>query len=305
MSTQLKITQQKYINMNFFGRFIGRISDQISLDYSYSRPSFKYKRMELERFRKNLNFIHATKLTKENVRALANELSIRTPNILARANAPEELLWEELPSQFVIKPEGGAASRGVFPIISEDGCLISLLDGKTSIEQISICIKNLAQKKPYHTESVLVEELILRQNTSGKLPFDWKFYSFQGEIGLIQQIERIGRNKTLFRYYDGDWKNLGRVRKGDKLNYHLKRPYFPEELITIAQKLSKMIRFPFVRIDLYEDYQGVLLGEITPFPGNLLPFRRDIDKCLGALWEDSEAKLLIQDRYADKITNQN
>lgn len=255
--------------MNYFNRFIGRVSDQLSLNYSYSRPSFKYKRMELERLRENLNFVHATTLTKENVRAFANELSIRTPTILARENSPEDLLWKELPSQFVIKPEGGAASRGVFPIITKDGSLISLLDGEISIEKISLCIKDLAKKISYHSESIVVEELIIRQDSYGnfKLPFDWKFYAFQGEIGLIQQIERIGRNKTLVRYYDGDWNDLGCARKSDQLNYHLKRPYFPEELITVAQKLSKIIRFPFVRIDLYEDNKGVLLGEITPFPG--------------------------------------
>ncbi|WP_121442041.1 ATP-grasp fold amidoligase family protein [Alkalispirillum mobile] len=136
-------------------------------------------------------------------------------------------------------------------------------------------------------------------NNPRQLPFDWKFYTFYREVGIILQISRGNRKSTpKAKYYDSLWQNAGRVRGGFKLEDSLPGPNDPTRLLEAAKMISKSVRFPFCRVDLYEDNNGPLLGEVTAYPSGIKEsFRSDIDELMGRLWERALSNLFIEDGW--------
>ena len=57
-----------------------------------------------------------------------------------------------------------------------------------------------------------------------------------------------------------------------------------------------------LRVDLFEDEDGPVLGEVTPEPGGLVIVRSDVDRMLGQQWEDAEARLRVRFARAGQLS---
>ena len=66
------------------------------------------------------------------------------------------------------------------------------------------------------------------------------------------------------------------------------------ELLALASLVSAAVPRASLRVDLFEDADGPVLGELTPEPGGPVFVRSDIDRMLGSLWEDAEARLRVR-----------
>jgi hypothetical protein len=112
---------------------------------------------------------------------------------------------------------------------------------------------------------VIVEALLT--DADGRIPMDFKFHCFHGNVEAIQvDIDRFADHRRNF--YDVDWRLLPFTWSYWKNNRPLwpngrtvERPKDLEEMMTVARTLAK--EFDYVRVDLYSCRGRVYFGELT------------------------------------------
>lgn len=171
-------------------------------------------------------------------------------------DTPEQIDWESLPNQFVLKTTDGGGSCGV--IIVKDKAktdkqkIIKMLH-KALKQQIYTILREWPYKnvrKRIIAEQYIAEELI-----------DYKFYCFAGRPKLVM----IASNRFTthnFDYFDMDFHHLDITsRCGKQSDKIIEKPSNFELMKEIACKLSKGILH--VRVDMY-NYEGkIYFGELT------------------------------------------
>lgn len=116
---------------------------------------------------------------------------------------------------------------------------------------------------------------------------DYKFLCFHGVPRLLFTCsERETGLKVTF--FDMDFKRLPFIRKHPASDKVIKKPVFFEQMVKFAEILSQ--RFPFVRVDFYENEGQLYFGELTFFPGNGMEWFKPVewDKKLGDLLDLSK-----------------
>ena len=226
------------------------------------------------------------------IRAILDSLDLAAPKLLYGPLPSSDVPWADLPSSFVIKPSTGSSTRGVFVMRrSADGRFDDLISGKrwTADELVSRYQERPAAWHDVRKDEVLIEEVV---ECGGRPSYDWKIYVFRGEVAFIVQVDRLGERRM--RYYLPDWSPVrhvwyGRYDRDDPLP----PPTRPDELIRVATLVSLALPLPFVRADLYESDTGVVVGELTPFPGTCHEHSPTWDRLLGEAWERGEAALRV------------
>lgn len=184
-------------------------------------------------------------------------------------NSIDEIEWDILPNQFVLKTTHGGGGGGV--VICKDMTIFDKLDACRKLR--SSLSKNgyVTQREwPYKNvpKRIIAEKYMTEshpQQEDGDLA-DYKFYCFNGEPTYCQVI-RDRRTKETIDFYDMEWNHMPFVGlnpivgNGDS---PVARPANLDIMIEICRKLSKSI--PFVRIDLYYINGKIYFGEITFFP---------------------------------------
>lgn len=181
--------------------------------------------------------------------------------LLGVYNTPDEIYWDDLPQQFVLKCTNGCGTN----IICRDK---SQLDIEQSTKKLSKWLKKslfwMGREWAYKNivPKIICEELI--QTEDGKSPKDYKFLCFNGEPKLVQlHTDRFG-NYTM-DYYDAEWNKTEICKKGlPGSNAVADKPLRFEIMLYIAQVLSK--EATFARVDLYNEKGRILFGEITLYP---------------------------------------
>lgn len=201
---------------------------------------------------------------------------------------PEDIDLEELPEAFVVKSDGGAASRGVLPLRRRDDDRFETIDAKIlSAEDVRRQFQDLKDRKkvnhPYFAEELLV------QPGGMAVPDDVKIYSFYGEVHEVILIRRatdqgLGGEQT-HRYLSADATDLGDVMEDHPSDTSIQIPPSFSEMMEAASHLSKAVGVPFVRVDLFQTDRGVVFGELTRAPGGPQYRTDDHDREMGAAWE--------------------
>ncbi len=131
---------------------------------------------------------------------------------------------------------------------------------------------------------IVIEKLLL--DDKGKVPVDYKFHCFNGEVKFIQLDE--GRFEKHSRgYFDSSWNMLpftwDNIMGGiPKIEIIPDRPIHLDLMLTYARALSK--DFKYVRVDLYLVDAIIYFGELTfHHDSGLGVFRPDsYDKLFGS-----------------------
>lgn len=174
-------------------------------------------------------------------------------------NSPDDIDFETLPQQFVLKTTFGGGADGVF--ICRDK---SKLDIKETVQRIKKSFKTdpyiRAREWPYKDvpRRVIAEKYM--EDDSGELR-DYKFYCFRGvpKVMLLASNRFTNHN---FNYYDMDFNVLPITSvMGIQSSEIMECPSCFDEMKDIAAKLSK--NFPHVRVDLYYCSGRVFFGELT------------------------------------------
>ena len=172
----------------------------------------------------------------------------------------EDIEWEKLPTQFVLKVNHDCGGQ----VICKD---------KSKFDQ-NLAIKKLKEsfKKNYYLEGrewpyknvipkVFAEAYM--EDEYGELR-DYKFFCFDGEVkAMFVATERNKGGEVKFDFFDANYNHLPFTQGHPNAEILPTKPKGFEEMKKLASKLSKGL--PEVRVDFYDVNGHVYFGEFTFF----------------------------------------
>ena len=177
----------------------------------------------------------------------------------------EEINWEELPKQFVLKCNHDSGGS----VICRDK---DKLDFSAAAKKIKKCLK---KNYFWHGREWVYKDIKPRilaekymENTGETEISDYKFYCFNGEPRFLFISRGLENHKTArVGFFDLDFNPMP-VRRTDYLTFDVppEKPSQLSKMIDVSRKLSD--GFPFLRVDLYEIDGKVYFSELTFIPGS-------------------------------------
>lgn len=172
----------------------------------------------------------------------------------------EDIDFDSLPNQFVLKTTHGGGNTGV--VICKDKSSFDKESAKTRLNKsLKSCIYRRYKEWPYKNvkHRIIAEEYIT--DSTGELN-DYKFFCFNGEPKVMFiASERLTGVK--FDYFDMNFNHLPFEQGGPSSKKQHTRPKNMDKMVDISTKLSTDI--PHVRVDLYDVDGKVYFGELTFF----------------------------------------
>lgn len=176
-------------------------------------------------------------------------------------NDPEEIDWDALPMQFVLKCTHDSGGL----VICKDKSKLDIRAAKKKLQRsLKTNYYNIAKEWPYKCvpRRIIAEQYM--EDTETKELRDYKFFCFNGvPKALFIATDRQNRKEPYFDFFDMEFNHLD-IRHG-----HPNAPVLPEKpqnfelMKELAAKLSK--GYPQLRVDLYEVNGKVYFGELTLF----------------------------------------
>lgn len=174
----------------------------------------------------------------------------------------EEIPWDNLPKEFVLKCNHGAG----YNIVCTDKQKFKIEEQKEKLrrwlkEDYSL---TYAEMQYHYIKPRIICEKYLKPK-SGILPDDYKVYCFNGKAECIMLCKERANGHSRFYFFDRDWKCLSWNKSWTKgWGDEIERPSCLDALLKYAEKLSANI--PFVRMDFYVIDGKVYFGEMTFTP---------------------------------------
>lgn len=223
---------------------------------------------------------------KYNAKVFAQKLGCKVSDLYWRGSDVNQIDFNSLPDQYVIRPTIGHSSKSVF--LMNKG--LNLFDQKTyTPEAIRNALEQQIQQSP--RLEFLIEEFLQETPGEYKVLSDYKFFCFNGEIASCQLINRTGPKAGFGSFYDEHWNPMEAVHPGYTLVPPQPAPACLEEMVDQVKKLSKAYQI-FCRIDFYATTKGAVFGEFTPTPGLGQGYSSFGQNLLVAYW-DKHCKGLI------------
>ncbi|WAT23981.1 ATP-grasp fold amidoligase family protein [Aerococcus urinaeequi] len=177
--------------------------------------------------------------------------------LLGVYNDFDEINFEELPSQFVLKPNH--TSGNVYICRNKSEINYNQLRRKVDKwmkrdyfwEHREWPYKNVDRK-------LVIEKLMVDE--SGTDLKDYKFFCFNGDAKFMF-VAKDRSTSTKFNFYDSNFNKLPLKQHYPNFNDELKKPISFEKMKYLAGKLSEGI--PHVRVDFYEINGEIYFGELT------------------------------------------
>lgn len=190
-------------------------------------------------------------------------------------DSPEDIDFDSLPNEFVLKCNH---DNGV--IICRDK---NQLDIEETKKELSYRLSRDYYKKLREWPYKNVERKIICEKfmypAKGQNTVDYKLMCFDGKVRFVALYAERFTGNLKEDYYTSEWKHisiLGKEEAGDIYE----KPCFFDEMVSIAEKLSKGI--PFLRVDFNIWKDMLAVGEMTFFHhGSMLPFYDEWENKMG------------------------
>jgi hypothetical protein len=205
----------------------------------------------------------------------AESLGIRTPKVLAVLRDIRRFRGPARQDRFVLKIAGAHSAMGVMLLERYqsgrfgreqflDHMSLKLLTAQDVVQSQQDLVARRRMEQPYW----MLEEFLDPSPTALPIPFDYKFYCFNGVPALILQIDR-NSTPPKCAVFDGAWIPL---KAGEDYHLDLSRwalgdPVLPASapfLLRAAGTLAQSTNSVFVSVDMYD---GPVFGEFTFAPG--------------------------------------
>ena len=264
-------------------------------------PSFAYKTREMQRIRARMRELGTKDPAylidaKDDAHEWARAMDFRVPRIHATLPSIDAVDWERLPDEVVLKPARGTIGEGVH-LLCRDGPRWHELSSRRSLspDDVVAGYRRLEDDGSVSREVVL-EELVVDPRCPDDPPLDYKVMTFYGVVGLIEVKRRLpgDAHGAAWKVFDPSWRSLANPFNDYETDESIAPPVHADGILDLAARVSAAVPRPCLRVDLYEDAEGPLLGEVTPEPGGDLVIRRDVDAHLGRLWEEAESRLRVR-----------
>lgn len=179
----------------------------------------------------------------------------------------DDIPWEQLPSQFVIKWNFGCGQN----LICFDKSSLDIEKARRDLKEWyklhdTFYLEYSEMQYKGIPPKLVCEKLI--ETSDGGLPVDYKFYCFGGKAECVLVCSGRDEHGHGARYYffDRNWKLRPYNKAGKEApdGFTLPKPEGIERLFDYAEQLSRP--FPFVRADFYLENGKATFGELTFTP---------------------------------------
>ena len=184
---------------------------------------------------------------------------------LAVYDRPENIDFNSLPNQFVLKTTHGGGGQAV--VICKDKSTFNI---KRAIEVLSVAmdsdISRLYKEYPYKDvpRRIIVEPYM---SNDGRELEDYKIHNFNGVPRLILVCRNRFSGVMIDDFYSTQWELMDIHRPGHPTSKSpMTKPDQLDELLELARKLAGEI--PFLRTDFYIINGNVFFGELTFYPAS-------------------------------------
>lgn len=185
--------------------------------------------------------------------------------------SPEEINWNALPNQFVMKDTLGGGGTSVIIVKNKASEDIEELKKRTAEwVRIDAHTRGGGREWPYYSgknHRIIIEKYIdAEENNEGLI--EYKFFCFNGKPTWIYVLsDRNLGNGVGVSIFDADFRKQDALRADEKkINREIEKPGTFELMREVSSVLSE--EFLEARIDLYEVNGEVKFGEITFFDGS-------------------------------------
>lgn len=182
----------------------------------------------------------------------------------------DEIDFDRLPNQFVLKTNNGGGNTGV--IVCQDKSKLDKPKAKQRLEaSLKSSIYKIYREWPYKnvTPKIFAEAYMEDDSEFNKGGLsDYKFTCFNGTADNVMVCCDRQSGKTKFYFFDQKWNLLPLNKRGRETdpNFKLPKPDCMNEMFEIAGRLSEGI--PFLRVDLYCIKGRPYFGETTFYPAS-------------------------------------
>ena len=178
----------------------------------------------------------------------------------------EDIDWERLPNQFVMKTNNGSGDV----LICKDKSTIDVGLWKKHFHVLLHRNYGMQMSEPHYSHippCILAEKLLdcSRQSISSTSMIDYKVWSFNGNPAYIAVYFDRTPSAVKVAIYDVEWHLHPEFIANDGVHIAselgIPRPSCLDDMLAVSSILSK--GFPEVRVDLYEVDGKVYFGELT------------------------------------------
>ena len=194
----------------------------------------------------------------------------------------EEIEWDKLPNQFVLKTTHGGGGCGV--VICKDKASFDFDTAKKKLKRsLESDIYRMYREWPY--KGVKKRIIAEKYMTDGEKELeDYKVHNFNGVPKVILVCrDRFKESSMIDDFYSDRWELLDIRRPGHpNSSDSIDCPEKLTEMLELSRKLSQDI--PFLRTDFYTVDNRIYFGELTFFPAaGMTPYEPEIwDKTFGS-----------------------
>lgn len=202
-------------------------------------------------------------------------------DILFVWESADEICWEELPEQFVLKCNHGCGYNILCPDKSK-------LDEKATIKQLRKWMREDFSKFNEEPHYAKIPKRIICEKYLGGDVINYNIYCFNGKAVFFSLAgglgDGVGEHLT---YYNTDGTKADFRNENYPTGENTISPLLPD-MVEMAEFLAK--DFPMVRVDLFDVGGRIILSEMTFTPGGaLIPFApASADRMLGDKLDISE-----------------
>ena len=181
-------------------------------------------------------------------------------------NSVDEIKWEQLPSEFVLKTSHDGGGSGI--VICRDQLKFNREKAISKLRK-SMCrdVYWDLREWPYkNVKRCIIAEPLLKDANKDDLQ-DYKFFCFHGKVKFFKiDYGRFVDHHA--NYYDVNANLLpfGETLMPPEEDHIEKMPENLNEMISLAEKLSHEMKF--VRVDLYNVNSKIYFGELTFYPAS-------------------------------------
>ena len=176
-------------------------------------------------------------------------------------DTPDEIKWDNLPNQFVLKTTHGGGGCGV--VICKDKSSFDVVSAKEILNRsLNSDIYLHYREWPYKNvrKRIIAEKYM---TDAGNELEDYKVHNFNGVPKVILVCrERFKDSPMIDDFYSDNWDLLDMRRPGHPNSPEpIDSPKKLEEMLRLSRELSKDI--PFLRTDFYVIENRIYFGELT------------------------------------------
>lgn len=177
---------------------------------------------------------------------------------------PDEIEWDKLPNQFVLKTTHGGGGGGI--VICKDKLVFDIDKAKAKLNKsLKSDIYMIFREWPYKDVRKRVIAEAYMTDESGIELKDYKFFCFNGRIQCFKiDFDRFYIHKANYYNREGKLLPFGEACFKTDFNRVFEKPKNFEKMLELSEILSQNI--PFVRVDLYNVNGRIYFGEMTFFP---------------------------------------